>query len=75
MKWRDTPIAKLTDDELRDAIISVADMDKNRVDKLDNKRKRHIKLFAAYPPVENPVFTQLVTELNNEFQSRQLKEI
>ncbi len=75
MIWRGKPIQDLTDDELREAILSVSDIDKNRRDKLDKPRKRHEKLFAAHPPVENETFVQLATELNNQFQLRNLKEI
>lgn len=75
MLWAGKPISTLSDDELRDAIRSVADIDKNRVDKLEKPRKRHEKLFAKHPPVENETFIQLTNELNIEFQHRKLKEI
>ncbi len=73
--WRGKNIAELTDDELRDAIISVGGIDGNRVDKLSQSRKRHKAIFEKHPPVENPAFVQLATELNNEFKNRELKEI
>ena len=75
MKWNGKNIVDLTDDELIAAIHSVVDIDKNRLDKLSNSRERHKKIFEKHPPVENPVFTQLATELNEQFQLRQLKEI
>lgn len=75
MKWQDKLINSLTDDELRDAIRSCGDMDGFRVDKLNAKGKRHIKIFAKHPPVENPVFTELATELSNEAKSRKLGNI
>lgn len=75
MNWHGTEIAKLTDDELRDAIHSIGDIDKNRVDKLSQSRKRHNAIFDKHPPVEGTAFTQLATELNNEFQLRGLENV
>lgn len=75
MKFYGKEIKELTDDELIDAIHAVVDIDKNRLDKLDVSRKRHKPLFEKHPPIENPVFTQLATELNEQFKSRKLKEI
>lgn len=75
MNYKDKPIADLTDDELRDAILAIVDIDKNRLDKLDAQRKRHKKIFETHPAVENPIFTQLVAELNRQFQLRNLTNI
>lgn len=75
MKWKDKEIKNLSDDKLREAIHSVGNMDGFRYDKLASKRKRHEKIFEKHPATENPVFTQLVDELNQAFQLRQLKEI
>lgn len=72
MKWNTVEISKMSDDELWVAIQSVADIDNNRFEKLANPRKRHIKLFEKHPPIENPVFTNLVNELNSEFNRRKL---
>lgn len=75
MKWREKEISALSNDELIEAIHSVGGMDGYRVDKLASPRKRHQKIFDKHPPVENPAFVQLATELNNEYKSRNLKEI
>lgn len=75
MNWCNIPINKLSEDELCLAIYSVAEMDRNRVDKLDQSRERHTKLFTKHPPTENPAFTEIVTELNNEFNRRWLTRI
>lgn len=75
MKWQNKNIKDLSDDELKDAIHLVAEIDKNRVDKLAQSRKRHIKLFNDKPPVENNTFIELTIELNQEFKNRKLKEI
>lgn len=75
MKWNGVEISKLSDDALIDAIHSVVGIDKNRLDKLDVSRKRHIKIFEKHPPTENPAFTQLATELNLEFKKRGLKNV
>ena len=73
--WQGTDIDKLSDDELREAIYSVGTIDANRVDKLAQPKERHKKLFEAYPPVENPTFTLLAIELNNEFKKRNLTNV
>ena len=75
MKWNGVEIKDLSDDALRDAIHSVVGIDKNRLDKLEQSRKRHKTIFDKHPPTENPVFIELAVALNNEFKSRNLKEI
>jgi len=75
MNWQGIEISKLSDDELLDAIHSVGTIDANRVDKLAQPRERHKKLFEAYPPTENPAFTLLAIELNNEFKKRNLTNV
>jgi len=72
MNWNNKPIQKLSNDELKDAILKVADMDKFRLDRLEHPKAKK-KFLNQPPPIENPAFTKLVTELNNEFQSRKLK--
>lgn len=72
MNFGSKKIVDLSNDELRDAIFSVGDIDNYRFDKLGAKRKRHEKLFKTYPPVENPTFIQLINELNEQFKLRQL---
>lgn len=72
--WQGQSLDKLSDDELLNAIHSVVTIDKNRLDKLDQVKERHAKLFAAHPPTENPTFTELATGLNDEFKKRQVKE-
>ena len=75
MKFGNKEISSLTDDELRDAIISVGRMDGFRYNALAKPKKRHEKLFAKHLPTENPVFTNLVNELQNEFKSRKLTNV
>lgn len=75
MNWQNKPISSLTNDELRDAILSVVDIDKNRLDKLDQKRTRHLKIFDKHPPVENNTFIELVKSLNDEFKQRKLTNL
>lgn len=75
MKFGTREIKDLSDDELRDAIHSVVGIDKNRLDKLDNPRKRHAKLFEKHPPIENPTFTNLAIALNNEFKNRKMTNV
>lgn len=70
MLWHGKEISSLSDDELRDAIISVGEMDNFRFTKLIQQRKRHKKIFDDYPPKENIVFTELVNELNSELKQR-----
>jgi hypothetical protein len=70
MNYGTKPIKLLTNDELWAAIQSVADIYNFRFDKLSNPRKRHAKIFEKHPPIENPAFTQLVNELNSEYQLR-----
>lgn len=70
-KW----IKNLSDDELWAAIQSVGGMDNFRFDKLKdpriNKAKHRLnRIFAANPPVENKVFTELVEALNTEYLNR-----
>lgn len=66
-------VKNLSDDDLVLAIRSAADIDKNRVDRLAQAGERHKFIFTNHPPTENPVFTNLVNELNSEFQKRKLK--
>jgi len=71
-------VSKLSDDELWAAIVSVADMEKFRFDKLQDQRikkdkHRLNKIFKNNPPVENEAFTNLAIALNTEFQSRNSK--
>lgn len=78
MNFNNKPIKDLTDDELKDAIQSVAAMDNFRFDKLKdpriNKPKHRLnKIFATNPPVENIIFTNLVNELNQEWKNRKFK--
>lgn len=75
MKWKDKDIKLLSDDELREAILAVSDIDKNRLDKLDKPRKRHEKIFKNTAPTESPIFIQLAKELNDEFKKRELTEL
>lgn len=72
MNWQGKPIEKLLDDELIEAIHSVGSMDGNRIDKLSQTGKRHKAIFDKHPPVENPVFIELVSELQLEFKKRKL---
>lgn len=72
MTWQGKNLDILSDDELRDAILSVGDMDNFRFDKLAKPRKRHAKIFNSNPPIENPVFTQLINDLNGELKKRKL---
>lgn len=79
-KYGSKDIKDLTDDELLDAIQSVADMDNFRFDKLQDpriKKKGHRlnKIFKANPPSENETFTNLVNELNKEFKSRNKQNV
>lgn len=73
--WKGKELSELSDNELRDAILDVATMDKFRVDKLSSPKKRHAKLFTAHPPTENPVFTNLAINLNTEFRNRKLTNV
>jgi hypothetical protein len=75
MNWRGTELKALTDDELREAIRDVVGIDKNRLDKLDQSRKRHKAIFDAHPPVESLTFTNLAIALNAEFQLRGLENL
>ncbi len=75
MNYAGKEIKKLTDDELCDAIHSVVGIDKNRLDKLEQSRKRHKTIFEKHPPVENQTFINLANELNKEFKSRGLKSL
>ena len=73
--WAGKELKSLTDEELIDAINSVASMDNFRFDKFKDPRinrpkHRLHKIFNANPPVENSVFTNLVQSLNQEYQSR-----
>lgn len=73
MKFAGKEIKAMSDDELWGAIQSVGDMDNFRFTKLSEPRKRHEKIFENHPPVENPIFTNLVNALNQEFKNRKLK--
>lgn len=70
MKWSNKEIKDLNDDELWEAIHSVAFIDANRIDKLSEPRKRHKNIFENHPPVENPIFTNLANALNQEYRKR-----
>lgn len=70
MLYQGKEISQLSNDELRDALHSIAEMDNFRVTKLSEKRKRHEKLFDAHPPTENPIFTQLILEVQKEIKDR-----
>lgn len=75
MKFADKEIKDLSDDELWAAISSVADMDNFRFDKLKDPRisrdkHRLNKIFKSNPPIENKTFTNLVSELNKEWEKR-----
>lgn len=74
MKFAGKEIYSLSDDELRDAIISVGEMDNFRYTKLKKPGKRHSKIFDKHPPTENSTFTNLVNALQNEFKSRKSKK-
>lgn len=68
-------LTDLTNDELWAAIISVGEMYNFRFDKLNDpriKRKGHRlnKIFNANPPEENETYTNLVNELQLEYQLR-----
>jgi len=80
MNYNGKPIAEMSDDELWAAIQSVADMDNFRFDKLSDKRilkkgHRLQKIFAANPPIENPAFTELVNNLNSEWNKRNVETL
>ena len=68
--WKGKKISDLSDDELWEAIHSVGGMDNFRFDKLANPRKRHKNIFDKHPPTENPTFTNLINELNQEWKQR-----
>lgn len=75
MNWNGKEIKLLADDELWAAIINCADMYNFRFDKLKdpriNKPKHRLKkIFDAKPPEENETYTNLCSELLNEFQNR-----
>jgi len=72
LKWNGKLIKELSNNELQDAIFSIASVDKFRVDKLGEARKRHETLFKTHPPTENPKFTELALALQSEFKSRGL---
>lgn len=75
MLWAGKEISKLSDDELMDAINSVAHMDNFRFDKeadprLSKPKHRLGKIFKGSLPPANPAFVNLVSELNNEYLNR-----
>lgn len=75
MKFGTKEISDLSDDELWEAISSVANVDNFRFDKLKdpriNKPKHRLnRIFNSNPPTENPTFTNLVNELNTEWKKR-----
>ena len=72
-------IAKMGDDELWAALVSVGEMYNFRFDKLKdpriNKPKHRLnKIFAANPPEENETYTKLVDALNTEWNNRNKPE-
>lgn len=74
-KYGQKDIKDLTDDELQDAIRSVADMENFRFDKLQDPRikkqgHRLNKIFNANPTTENETFTNLAIALNDEYLRR-----
>ncbi len=68
-------IKNLSDDDLILAIRSAADIDKNRLDRLEQAGKRHKPMFDKHPPVEGTAFTELVIALNNEFANRKIGKL
>lgn len=77
MKWQGKEIIDLSDDDLLAACQQVADMDNFTFDKLNDPRistegHRLHKVFSKNPPKQNPVFVQLVAELNSEMLKRKL---
>lgn len=78
MLWQGKEVKLLSDAELIDAINSVAHMENFRIDKLSDLRIKKAKhrlntIFTKHPPVENPAYTNLVNELNTEYQIRNPK--
>jgi len=75
MQYQGRDIKTLSDDELWAAIVSIADMEKFRFDKLQDariKKDKHRlnKIFKNNPPVENEAFTNLAMALNTEYNNR-----
>ena len=77
IKWQGKWIKDLSDDELREALLTVGNMDNFRFDKskdprLNKKNHRLGKIHNGNLPPENPTFTNLIIALNEEFKSREL---
>ena len=68
MKWRDTEIKDMTDQQLIDAASEIADMEAKRETKLKKVQPRH----ANFEFKINPAFLQLQTEVNQEIDKRKL---
>lgn len=70
--WNDKPIDALKDDELRQAFITVRDMNDNyNAAKQTEKYKEKFKNRIA--PNVNPTFTDLFNSIIEEVNKRQLK--
>lgn len=77
--WAGKAISSLTDEELMDAINSVAHMENFRFDKdqdprLQKKNHRLNKIFQGKPIPVNPNFTELQNALIQEYQIRKSNE-
>lgn len=71
MKWRGEEISKLSDEDLFEAIGILGGMDNFVFDKKNDKR--YEKRFKNQPkPKENPIFLQLVNEVQSEITKRKL---
>lgn len=68
MKWRDTEIKDMTDQQLIDAGFELADMEAKREAKLTKVKPRHENFKFEI----NPAFLQLQTEVNQEIDKRKL---
>ena len=68
MKWKDTEINKLTDQELIDASFDLNKIIKNYENKLAKKTDRHKNFKFEI----NPTYTKLKEEINNELDKRKI---
>lgn len=73
--WESKWIKDLTDDELMDAINSIAHMENFRIDKdkdprLQKKNHRLHKVFQGNPIPVNPKFTEIQNSLISEYNNR-----
>ena len=72
LKWQGTPLPDLADDAVKEAYITLAEMDNFRLDRMADPRFKK-KFLNQLDPVINQAYTDMQIMLNNELIKRNLE--